>query len=33
MATEIRDYAPKLVPGILQTPAYAREVLSSGAAP
>ncbi|MGW7664995.1 helix-turn-helix domain-containing protein [Streptomyces sp. NPDC054756] len=32
-ATEIREYAPKLVPGILQTPAYAREVLSSGAAP
>ncbi|WP_210576434.1 helix-turn-helix transcriptional regulator [Streptomyces sp. GESEQ-4] len=32
-ATEIREYAPKLVPGILQTPAYAREVLSSGASP
>ncbi|MBQ1089544.1 helix-turn-helix transcriptional regulator [Streptomyces sp. B93] len=32
-ATEIRLYAPKLVPGILQTPAYAREVLSSGASP
>jgi transcriptional regulator with XRE-family HTH domain len=32
-ATEIREYAPKLVPGILQTPEYAREVLSSGAAP
>ncbi|WP_405672536.1 Scr1 family TA system antitoxin-like transcriptional regulator [Streptomyces canus] len=32
-ATEIREYAPKLVPGILQTPAYAREVLSSGAVP
>lgn len=32
-ATEIRVYAPKLVPGILQTPAYAREVLSSGASP
>lgn len=32
-ATEIREYAPKLVPGILQTPDYAREVLSSGAAP
>ncbi|MFF4154835.1 Scr1 family TA system antitoxin-like transcriptional regulator [Streptomyces sp. NPDC001651] len=30
-ATEIRLYAPKLVPGILQTPSYAREVLSSGA--
>lgn len=32
-ATEIREYARKLVPGILQTPAYAREVLSSGAVP
>ncbi|MFI6359655.1 Scr1 family TA system antitoxin-like transcriptional regulator [Streptomyces sp. NPDC050743] len=32
-AIEIREYAPKLVPGILQTPAYAREVLSSGASP
>ncbi|MEU7056868.1 helix-turn-helix transcriptional regulator [Streptomyces sp. NPDC046197] len=32
-ATEIREYAPKLVPGILQTAAYAREVLSSGATP
>ncbi|MEU3251337.1 helix-turn-helix transcriptional regulator [Streptomyces sp. NPDC006997] len=32
-ATEIRLYAPKLVPGILQTPTYAREVLSSGASP
>ncbi|KUO18940.1 helix-turn-helix domain-containing protein [Streptomyces dysideae] len=32
-ATEIREYAPKLVPGILQTPAYARVVLSSGASP
>ncbi|MEU3369614.1 helix-turn-helix transcriptional regulator [Streptomyces sp. NPDC006660] len=30
-ATVIRDYAAKLVPGILQTEAYAREVLSSGA--
>ncbi|MGW7822954.1 helix-turn-helix domain-containing protein [Streptomyces puniciscabiei] len=32
-AIEIREYAPKLVPGILQTPAYAREVLGSGASP
>ncbi|MFF7358018.1 Scr1 family TA system antitoxin-like transcriptional regulator [Streptomyces filipinensis] len=32
-ATEIRVYAPKLAPGILQTPAYALEVLSSGASP
>jgi transcriptional regulator with XRE-family HTH domain len=32
-ATVIREYAPKLVPGILQTAAYAREVLSSGASP
>ncbi|POX57113.1 transcriptional regulator [Streptomyces sp. Ru71] len=32
-AVEIREYAPKLVPGILQTPDYAREVLSSGAVP
>ncbi|MGW1889533.1 helix-turn-helix domain-containing protein [Streptomyces sp. NPDC002004] len=29
-ATTIRQYAPKLVPGILQTQAYAHEVLSSG---
>ena len=33
LAVEIRLYAPKLVPGILQTPAYAREVLSSGSTP
>ncbi|MEW2399873.1 helix-turn-helix transcriptional regulator [Streptomyces sp. NPDC046862] len=32
-ANEIRVYAPKLVPGILQTPAYARHVLSSGSSP
>lgn len=32
-ATVIREYAPKLVPGILQTEAYAREVLSSGHPP
>lgn len=32
-ATVIREYAPKLVPGILQTEAYAREVLSSGHLP
>ncbi|MGW1884085.1 helix-turn-helix domain-containing protein [Streptomyces sp. NPDC001970] len=32
-ATEIREYAPKLVPGILQTEAYAREVLGSGHPP
>ncbi|MFD5585306.1 Scr1 family TA system antitoxin-like transcriptional regulator [Streptomyces sp. NPDC127063] len=32
-AIEIRVYAPKLVPGILQTPAYARAVLSSGSTP
>jgi len=32
-ATELRVYAPKLVPGILQTPGYAREVLSSGSSP
>ncbi|AYG82745.1 hypothetical protein DWB77_04932 [Streptomyces hundungensis] len=29
----IRQYAPKLVPGFLQTEAYAREVLSSGHPP
>ncbi|MHC0432191.1 helix-turn-helix domain-containing protein [Streptomyces sp. O3] len=29
-ATVIREYGPKLVPGVLQTPAYAREVLGSG---
>ncbi|WP_156726787.1 helix-turn-helix domain-containing protein [Streptomyces apocyni] len=29
-ATVIREYGPKLVPGILQTPAYARAVLGSG---
>ncbi|MFF1686286.1 MULTISPECIES: Scr1 family TA system antitoxin-like transcriptional regulator [unclassified Streptomyces] len=33
LATVIREYAPKLVPGILQTEAYAREVLGSGATP
>ncbi|MFI6469331.1 Scr1 family TA system antitoxin-like transcriptional regulator [Streptomyces sp. NPDC050516] len=32
-ATVIRDYAASLVPGILQTESYAREVLSSGALP
>ncbi|MFD5186663.1 Scr1 family TA system antitoxin-like transcriptional regulator [Streptomyces sp. NPDC058357] len=32
-ATVIRQYAPKLVPGLLQTEAYAREVLSSGFPP
>ncbi|OAH13184.1 helix-turn-helix domain-containing protein [Streptomyces jeddahensis] len=32
-ATVIREYAPKLVPGMLQTPAYAREVLQSGFPP
>ncbi|MFF3324687.1 Scr1 family TA system antitoxin-like transcriptional regulator [Streptomyces sp. NPDC002889] len=32
-ATVIREYAPKLVPGILQTQAYAREVLGSGHPP
>ncbi|MFD4143426.1 Scr1 family TA system antitoxin-like transcriptional regulator [Streptomyces sp. NPDC058572] len=32
-ATVIREYAPKLVPGILQTEAYAREVLGSGSPP
>ncbi|MER0445846.1 helix-turn-helix transcriptional regulator [Streptomyces sp. Edi4] len=32
-ATVIREYAPKLVPGILQTESYAREVLSSGHPP
>ncbi|MCX5092419.1 helix-turn-helix transcriptional regulator [Streptomyces sp. NBC_00365] len=29
-AEVIREYAPKLVPGVLQTEAYAREVLGSG---
>ncbi|WP_406862955.1 helix-turn-helix transcriptional regulator [Streptomyces sp. HUAS MG47] len=33
VATVIRVYAAKLVPGILQTEAYAREVLSSGSSP
>ncbi|MEU2669093.1 helix-turn-helix transcriptional regulator [Streptomyces sp. NPDC007164] len=32
-ATVIRQYAPKLIPGLLQTEAYAREVLSSGFPP
>ncbi|MCX4906161.1 helix-turn-helix transcriptional regulator [Streptomyces sp. NBC_00878] len=32
-ATTIKEYAPKLVPGILQTEAYAREILSSGYPP
>ncbi|MFD3564169.1 Scr1 family TA system antitoxin-like transcriptional regulator [Streptomyces sp. NPDC058686] len=32
-ATAIREYAPKLVPGVLQTEAYAREVLQSGFPP
>ncbi|MEV8310104.1 helix-turn-helix transcriptional regulator [Streptomyces flavidovirens] len=32
-ATVIREYAPKLIPGVLQTEAYAREVLSSGHPP
>ncbi|MEV0323328.1 helix-turn-helix transcriptional regulator [Streptomyces sp. NPDC050658] len=32
-ATKIRVYAPKLVPGLLQTKAYACEVLSSGHPP
>jgi transcriptional regulator with XRE-family HTH domain len=32
-ASVIRVYGPKLVPGILQTEAYAREVLSSGHPP
>ncbi|MFI8288858.1 Scr1 family TA system antitoxin-like transcriptional regulator [Streptomyces sp. NPDC085614] len=32
-ATVIRVYGPKLVPGILQTRAYAQEVLSSGSSP
>ena len=33
MSTVIREYAPKLVPGILQTEAYAREVLGGGSSP
>ncbi|WP_418958954.1 helix-turn-helix domain-containing protein [Streptomyces tritici] len=33
VATVIREYAPKMVPGIVQTEAYAREVLSSGSSP
>jgi len=32
-ATAIREYASTLIPGFLQTEAYAREVLSSGASP
>ncbi|GHH45900.1 helix-turn-helix domain-containing protein [Streptomyces umbrinus] len=32
-ASVIREYAPKLVPGILQTESYAREVLGSGYPP
>jgi len=32
-ATVIKEYGPKLVPGILQTEAYAREILSSGYPP
>ncbi|MFD8822849.1 helix-turn-helix domain-containing protein [Streptomyces sp. NPDC059605] len=32
-ATVIRHYGPKLIPGLLQTEAYAREVLSSGFPP
>ncbi|MER5959917.1 Scr1 family TA system antitoxin-like transcriptional regulator, partial [Streptomyces sp. NPDC001893] len=32
-ATVIRTYAPKLVPGMLQTETYAREVLQSGFPP
>ncbi|WP_327369679.1 helix-turn-helix domain-containing protein [Streptomyces sp. NBC_01217] len=32
-ATVIRLYEPKLIPGLLQTEAYAREVLSSGFPP
>ncbi|MER5300203.1 helix-turn-helix transcriptional regulator [Streptomyces lasiicapitis] len=32
-ATVIREYAPKLVPGMLQTKAYASEVLQSGFPP
>ncbi|MCX4845465.1 helix-turn-helix transcriptional regulator [Streptomyces sp. NBC_00893] len=32
-ATVIRSYEPKLIPGLLQTETYAREVLSSGFPP
>ncbi|MFJ3900902.1 Scr1 family TA system antitoxin-like transcriptional regulator [Streptomyces sp. NPDC090025] len=32
-AIVIREYAPKVVPGILQTAAYAAEVLNSGSTP
>ncbi|MEU7008118.1 helix-turn-helix transcriptional regulator [Streptomyces sp. NPDC046332] len=32
-AIVIREYAPKLVPGILQTEPYAKEVLNSGSTP
>ncbi|MFD0146361.1 MULTISPECIES: helix-turn-helix domain-containing protein [unclassified Streptomyces] len=32
-AIVIREYAPKLVPGILQTESYAKEVLNSGSTP
>ncbi|MFD3945035.1 Scr1 family TA system antitoxin-like transcriptional regulator [Streptomyces sp. NPDC058579] len=32
-ATTIRVFGPKIVPGVLQTPAYAREVLNSGSSP